>query len=637
MFYPFWTNVFGRHTKRPLRTHRRNGRSPVKRGRLRLETLESRQMLSASPAVLHLIAEPAGTSVAGQTDTFTAEVSAASTATTGSALLPAGQVEFYDNSHELDSVTLAPDSSNSFATAVLSTSTLGVGVQRIRTVYSGDANYRTASGTISETVQAATTTTLTATANPAGLGQPVTFVAHVAYATSTSGGNPALFGLQGEVEFFDGTTPMSTPVRVNGNGVAKFTTSDLAEGTHNITVEFEGSGLAAPSTSSVLAETILATSTTTVVSSMSPAPFGKDVTFTATVVAASTANGTPTGTLDFRDGQTDLTPTPVPLVGGTASFDTSTLSAGLSAGIHKITAIYSGDRVFAPSTGTVSQVVTAATTLTLVSSAPNGAVFGQEVDFTVTVNPVAPATGTVAGLVVFTVDGTSVAEPLIHGSAVLKTSRLTVAGSPHTITALYPGNAAFSASPAATLTQVISQASTSMTLSGPQSGTVGQRLVFKVEVDAQSPSKGHPTGTVTFMDGNTTLGTATLTPSPAANVGGMNLGGSFAVFSDTQGLDIGTHQILAVYGGDPNFVGSRSNTLSMNIAEAATWTSLTSSVNPVVIGQPVTYTATVYPQDGLPEPVGTPPTTIPTGSVTFMDGSATLGTVGARQHRRCSI
>ena len=365
-------------------------------------------------------------------------------ASTGSALVPAGKVEFYNNSHELGSVTLAPDSSNSFAAATFGTSTLGVGVQRIRTVYSGDANYRKASGTISETVQAATATTLTATADPAGLGQPVTFVAHVAYAATTLRGTPALFGFQGEVEFLDGTTPLSTPVRVNGSGVAKFTTSSLAEGTHNITAEFEGGGLAAPSTSSVLAETILAVSTTT---------------------------------------------------------------------------------------------VTAATTLQLVSSA-NPAVFGQEVDFTATVNPVAPVTGTAGGLVVFSLDGTSVAEPLVNGSAVLKTSRLTVAGSPHTITALYPGNAAFSASPAATLAQVIDQAQTHATLTGPQNGTLGQPLVFQVEVDAQSPGTGLPTGTVTFMDGSSTLGTAMLTPSPTATVGG-----SFAVFSDTQGLGIGTYQI----------------------------------------------------------------------------------------------
>ena len=78
MFYTFWSNVLGRYTKRPLYTRRRNGHSQVKRGRFGLETLESRQMLSAAPAVLHLIAQPAGTSVRGQMDTFTAEVSAAS-------------------------------------------------------------------------------------------------------------------------------------------------------------------------------------------------------------------------------------------------------------------------------------------------------------------------------------------------------------------------------------------------------------------------------------------------------------------------------------------------------------------------------------------------------------------------------
>src|SRR5687767_2951478 len=52
-------------------------------------------------------------------------------------------------------------------------------------------------------------------------------------------------------------------------------------------------------------------------------------------------------------------------------------------------------------------------------------------------------------------------------------------------------------------------------------------------------------------------------------------------------------------------------------AASPTWTTLTSSANPVLVGQPVTFTATVKAVGGG----GTP-----TGTVTFKDASATLGT-----------
>src|SRR5688572_31320857 len=56
---------------------------------------------------------------------------------------------------------------------------------------------------------------------------------------------------------------------------------------------------------------------------------------------------------------------------------------------------------------------------------------------------------------------------------------------------------------------------------------------------------------------------------------------------------------------------------SAQAAGAPTWTTLASSANPVLVGQPVTFTATVRAVGG-----GGPPT----GTVTFKDASATLGT-----------
>jgi Bacterial Ig-like domain (group 3) len=83
---------------------------------------------------------------------------------------------------------------------------------------------------------------------------------------------------------------------------------------------------------------------TTLVSSANPSGVGHPVTFTATV---SGSGGTPTGTVAFKDGGTDITGCGAQsLSSGQATCSTSSLTVGP----HNITAVYSGDTVFAPST-----------------------------------------------------------------------------------------------------------------------------------------------------------------------------------------------------------------------------------------------------------------------------------------------
>jgi hypothetical protein len=75
---------------------------------------------------------------------------------------------------------------------------------------------------------------------------------------------------------------------------------------------------------------------------------GQAVTFTATVSGGTS----PTGNVQFREGATVLAT--VPLAGATAAFTTSALSAG----VHVITADYTGDVDDSPSTSAlVNQVV----------------------------------------------------------------------------------------------------------------------------------------------------------------------------------------------------------------------------------------------------------------------------------------
>jgi hypothetical protein len=89
-----------------------------------------------------------------------------------------------------------------------------------------------------------------------------------------------------------------------------------------------------------------AATTTAVSSNTNPANAGESVTFTA-VVAVANGQGTPTGTVTLRDGNTTLAN--VPLAGN----GSATASASFTAGQHNITAQYSGDNNFAGSTSAV--------------------------------------------------------------------------------------------------------------------------------------------------------------------------------------------------------------------------------------------------------------------------------------------
>jgi large repetitive protein len=91
-------------------------------------------------------------------------------------------------------------------------------------------------------------------------------------------------------------------------------------------------------------------------------------------------------------------------------------------------------------------------------------------------------------------------------------------------------------------------------------------------------------------------------------------GGSASYTTST--LPAGTNYIKAVYGGDLNFGGSTSNTVSQVVNKATTTTTLASSQNPSNFGQSVTFTASVAPQFS-----GTVK-----GSVTFYDGTTILKT-----------
>ena len=276
-----------------------------------------------------------------------------------------------------------------------------------------------------------TTTSVVSDVNPSGLGQLVTFTATVAPAGAT-----------GIVTFKDAGTPIGTGTLVAGT--ASIAIATLTAGDHPITVDYPGDATFDPSTTaSPLTQTVNTGPTTTAVaSSGSPSYFGDPVTFTATVTPSAA-----TGTVQFYDGVAPLGAA-VALAGGTASTPAITT---LAVGIHSITAQYSGDLNFNPSTSPIIyQTVERLPTTTAVVSSSNPSPVGGPVTFTVTVSPGA-ATGTVT---LYDSGGVIGSAPLAGGTAAFGPITTLTPGS-HLIYAQYSGDATYAGSGSPPITQVV--------------------------------------------------------------------------------------------------------------------------------------------------------------------------------------
>ncbi|MGD0542751.1 MAG: Ig-like domain repeat protein, partial [Tepidisphaeraceae bacterium] len=438
---------------------------------------------------------------------------------------------------------------------------------------------------------AATTTSLIASANPIELGQAVALTATV---TSNSG-TPT-----GAVTFDDGSTTIGT-VAVNSTGEAVAYTDSLSQGTHSdITATYSGSSDYASSTSAALTETVdsddMATTTSLVVWP-NPINIGQAVALTATVTATS---GSPTGSVTFLDGSTLI---------GTVAINTTTqqaigFTASLSAGTHSITASYGGATGFAGSASSAASLVVTnnvSTTTTLVASS-NPVTQGQVLALTAAVTA---ASGTPSGTVTFNDGSTLIGAVAVDPTTLQAVAFTTLTAGAHDITASYGGATGFAASASSGVSVVVnSNVSTKTTLVTSSNPIIaGQVISITATVTGAG---GIPSGTVTFNDGSTLIGTATIDPTTGQAI------------AFTSSLTPGAHSITAAYGGDTGYLASKSSAVSetVNPVGADTNTTLAVSANPQLAGQTIALTATVTSLGGTPS-----------GTVTFDDGSTLIGTV----------
>jgi hypothetical protein len=148
-------------------------------------------------------------------------------------------------------------------------------------------------------------------------------------------------------------------------------------------------------------------------------------------------------------------------------------------------------------------------------------------------------------------------------------------------------NASFTVNKATPTVQLASSASVA---------PYGTAIVFNATLPVDA------TGTVTFKRGATTMGTA------QAN-------GGTATFSIST-LPVNSYSITASYAGDSNYAAATSTNLTQVVSRAAATVVETSSLNPSIYGDQVTFTVVVSGAGVTPG-----------GTVSLSDGAVTLTTV----------
>jgi hypothetical protein len=521
-------------------------------------------------------------SVFGQTVTFTATVTSVVTGTI------TGSVEFFDNGTSIGTGTL-----NASGEATITTSSLNVGTHPITGTFTtapgGNYSNSTSTPPYNHVVTAASTAiSVTSSPNPSVLAQSVTFTA-----TVTSGaGAPA----SGTVEFYDNGSLIGTGTVVTG-GIATFTTTALTEGTHPITVTFLTSGNYNGSTSTPpYNHVVIASTTTAVTTDPNPSVVGQSVTFTATVTASS---GTATGTVEFYDGAT-LLGTGTLNGAGAATFVTDTLTIGT----HTITAKYLGAANFGASTSpNHTHTVNGTPTTTVLASSPPSIVYGETVFFTATVTSGA---GTPTGTVNFNEGASILGSGTLDGSGVATFNTSTLGVGTHVITATYQASGNFAGSTSNTVNVDVITATTSITFTvTPNPANFGQNVTLNATVSIVAPGGGTLAGTVEFRNttnGNFLLGSALVNASGQASI------------TTSSGFLLGANDIRVIYLGNPNYLSSTSGFITLQVNAANTGISLVSSLNPSIVGQNVTFIATVTSTLGTP-----------TGTVNFFDNGIQIG------------
>jgi hypothetical protein len=490
---------------------------------------------STSPVYTQSVAEgtavtlvsSANPSAVGQSVTFTATVSSSA-----GGLNPTGTIYFYDGFNLLGSQAI-----NASYVATYTTSALTNGMHSITAQFVPSADTQVQSSTspvVNQDVQAAATIALISSQNPSTYGIAITLTATI---TSSSAFPPT-----GTVTFLNNGVSVGTGTLSGSPAKATLVISSLPVGTDPITVTYVGDPYNSAATSTTLNQVVDEGQTVTTVTLATPNPgiAGNTETISATVTLTS-GSAPLSGTVTFTSGTQTLGS--APLTSGAAS-----ITPTLAIGSYQVVATYAPSN---PNAGASTSVVfpysvVLATTQTTLVVAPNPALVLTPITFTALV---AGNGGTPTGSVNFLVNGTVVGTTaLTAGKATYTDSTLAVGT--YSVTAQYLGDANDSTSvSAATSLAVNVIPTTTVITSGITTGASPQVILVAAVLD--NGSGPVPTGTVTFYNGTTVLGSATVDSTGAATI--------------TPSLALGSnYSVDAVYSGDSDHGSSTSSAISIS-------------------------------------------------------------------------
>ena len=297
-------------------------------------------------------------------------------------------------------------------------------------------------------------------------------------------------------------------------------------------------------------------------------------TVTATLAASPAA-----GQVTLYDGENPTAPQTIasaPLSGNAASFS----AASLSAGAHRLFAIYSGDTLHAAAQSS-SVSLTVSPAAATASPAAVSLVYGQ---------PVPVLSGALTGILAQ--DSALVSLALTTSAAALSPPAAYPIAA--TLTGPAAGNYILTTVPAAV---TIAKAPAAVTLNLTASPSLS--------VQVASTTAGLPTGSVTLLDGATAYASATLS-------------GGTAVFG-AQNLTPGSHTLTAAYSGDTDFLSSASAPGQLTVASPAlpdfTLAPVSQTSVTVPAGSAAQYSFTVTPVNGaLASPILLAASGLPTGA-----------------------
>ena len=189
-------------------------------------------------------------------------------------------------------------------------------------------------------------------------------------------------------------------------------------------------------------------------------------------------------------------------------------------------------------------------TISFSALSPAAPVYGQTFSVGVSVSSI---DGSPTGTVQFLIDGVNSGSAVTLNAGAASFTAPALTGGPHTLGVSYSGDSSFAAGTQQETISIGKQASATTLKLSTTSINPGQPVTLTATVTAAT--SGSPSGTVTFFDGSTTLGSGTLSSGVATYT--------------TSSLLSGSHSITATYNGDGNFLSSSASAASTPITVAA--------------------------------------------------------------------